>query len=456
MENQENLSAVDRLYGLSLIWREAKYNFAFFYRVPDLDWDAAYREFIPQVISAEDLFTYYDLLSRFTALLKDGHTLVLSPKSLYLSLDRPKLMLMNVQGMPVVTNASDDIGSRVPVGSQLLEIDGIDAREYLSMHIAPAVCETTRHRLLDQATARLLLGPQGSQVKCKFHTPDGNTIEVELLRNRRMDPDPWLRTSQVPGPWEFRFFDEWFYDEAPFSSFIFRKLDGNVSYIALNSFMDQTVPASFTEKLADIRQSSGLILDLRKNHGGSDDVGYSIAAHFLIQPTETMPVRSPQNIAFYRASGVSLKDTPPEKIADLSERAREQLLCFRNQWYYEEHWGPIQPAQEILPLPTVLLTDSETGSAAEDFIMAFESGKGEATRIGSGTAGSTGQPLIQELPGGGGFAICTIRMPWPEEVWQKGIEPDISVEPTIEDIIKNKDRALETAVSYLCGAKVSI
>ena len=81
--------------------------------------------------------------------------------------------------------------------------------------------------------------------------------------------------------------------------------------------------------------------------------------------------------------------------------------------------------------------------------MAFESGKTEATRIGKATAGSTGQPLMQDLPGGGIFAVCTIRMPWPEEVWQKGIEPHIHVEPTIEDVIRNKDRTLETALSYL-------
>ena len=81
--------------------------------------------------------------------------------------------------------------------------------------------------------------------------------------------------------------------------------------------------------------------------------------------------------------------------------------------------------------------------------MAFQSGKGEATRIGRSTAGSSGQPLIQELPGGGKLAVCTIRMPWPEEVWRKGIEPHIYVEPTIEDVIRNEDRTLKTAVRYL-------
>ena len=451
MRNWVDLSVEERLYGLSLIWQEANYNFAFFDRVPDLDWDAAYREYIPRVIAAEDLWAYYELLARFTALLQDGHTLVLAPRSLHLSLDRPKLMLMNIGNAPIVTNASCTIGSRVPIGSELLEIDGMGANEYLSARVLPAVCETTPHRLLDHATARLLLGLQGSVVHCRFHTPSGDSVQMEPLRNRRIDPTPWLRTPGVPDPWEFMYFDEWFFNEAPYSAFEFRILEGNVAYVALNSFMDPTVVTLFTEKLPTIRHCSGLILDLRKNHGGNDDIGYSIVAHFLHQPTETILVRSPKHIAYYKASGLSLKDTPADKIPGLDERARAQLLCYREQWFHEEQWGSIQPSQEILSLPTVILTASETGSAAEDFLMAFRSGKGEATTIGGSTAGSSGQPLIQDLPGGGKLGVCTIRMPWPEEVWRKGIEPHISVEPTIEDVIRNEDRTLETAVRYLGG-----
>jgi hypothetical protein len=38
----EQLSPADRLAGLSLLWSEARYNFANFDLVPDLDWDAHY------------------------------------------------------------------------------------------------------------------------------------------------------------------------------------------------------------------------------------------------------------------------------------------------------------------------------------------------------------------------------------------------------------------------------
>jgi C-terminal processing protease CtpA/Prc len=245
------------------------------------------------------------------------------------------------------------------------------------------------------------------------------------------------------------YLDEWFFNETPFSAFEFSMLEGNVAYVALNSFMDPTVVTRFKEKLQTIKGCSGLILDLRKNHGGSDMIGYCIVAHFLHQPTEALIMRSPKHIASYKAHGLSLKDTPADKIPGLGEKDRERLLCYRKQWLHEESWGNIEPSQEILSLPTAMLTDSETLSAAEDFIMAFQSGKGEAIRVGRSTGGSTGQLLVQELPGGGILGVCTIRVPWPELVGRKGIEPHIHVELTIEDIIRNEDRVLKTAVSSL-------
>jgi hypothetical protein len=46
-------------------------------------------------------------------------------------------------------------------------------------------------------------------------------------------------------------------------------------------------------------------------------------------------------------------------------------------------------------------------------------------------------------------------MPWPEEVWRKGIEPHILVEPTIEDVIWGEDRTLKTAMQELAHPTTS-
>ena len=455
MNNPASLSVAERLYGLSLIWQEANYNFAFFDRVPRLDWDAAYRDYIPQVIAAEDLVTYYELLMRFTALLHDGHTMLIPPKPVCLVLDRPKLMLMNIAGGPIVTNVSQAIGESVPIGARLVKVDGIAAEEYLSTYVMPLICETTPHRRLDQATARLLLGPQGSTVRCSFLTPQGNTLETELVRDRHSAASPWLRTPGKPDPWEVMDFYEWFYNETPITPFVFELLEGNIAYVALNTFMDEAVATLFEEKLPDIQRCAGLILDLRKNHGGNDDYGYRIVTHFLNQATEKLLVKTPKHVASYRAWGVGLKDTPADQVSSLDEDAQERWRCYKRQWWHTMNWGNLQPSQEHLALPTVILTSSETGSAAEDFLMAFQSGQGNAIRMGSATAGSTGQPLIEELPGGGMLGICTVRMPWPEVIYGQGILPDVHVEPTIDDVIHNEDRVRKMAIRHLCSVQES-
>jgi hypothetical protein len=72
-------SVEQKLLGLMTIWSEAKFNFPYFDRIPDLNWDKKVQEYIPRVISAKNIVEYYDVLMEFAALLKDGHTLVMPP-----------------------------------------------------------------------------------------------------------------------------------------------------------------------------------------------------------------------------------------------------------------------------------------------------------------------------------------------------------------------------------------
>ena len=48
MASGPSLSVAERIFGLSQIWASAHYNFAFFDRIPDLDWDAAYLDSLPR------------------------------------------------------------------------------------------------------------------------------------------------------------------------------------------------------------------------------------------------------------------------------------------------------------------------------------------------------------------------------------------------------------------------
>ena len=65
----QQLSTTEKLYGLSLFWKEVKDNFAFFHQVPELDWDQAYRDAIPKVIATQTTFDYYRELQKLNKLL---------------------------------------------------------------------------------------------------------------------------------------------------------------------------------------------------------------------------------------------------------------------------------------------------------------------------------------------------------------------------------------------------
>lgn len=94
---------------------------------------------------------------------------------------------------------------------------------------------------------------------------------------------------------------------------------------------------------------------------------------------------------------------------------------------------------------------NNTASAAEDFLIILSNLKGRAKTIGQTTFGSTGQPLMFQLPGGGTARICAKKDTYPDgkEFVGYGIQPDISVEENIQDIIAGKDRTLDVALKNL-------
>ena len=69
---QPVLDEDQRIAGLSRLWSEAKFNFANFDLVPDLDWDALYTRTLPQVRAATSTAAYYQALRGFVAQLHDG------------------------------------------------------------------------------------------------------------------------------------------------------------------------------------------------------------------------------------------------------------------------------------------------------------------------------------------------------------------------------------------------
>jgi C-terminal processing protease CtpA/Prc len=98
----------------------------------------------------------------------------------------------------------------------------------------------------------------------------------------------------------------------------------------------------------------------------------------------------------------------------------------------------------------IVLTSAATFSAAEDFVVAFDA-MHRGTLVGETTAGSTGQPLMFKLPGGGSARICTKDDSYPDgRVFEGvGFPPQVEVSPTVSDIQEGRDAALERAIEML-------
>jgi len=131
---KDNISDELKIYELSLIWKEAEYNFAFWEWLSDsLDWDMAYKTALPTVLKTTNLYEYYLELMKFVSLLRDGHTRVWFPKSIE---DSPEytaklpIVTQTIGGERVITNVKRIVADKVKRWSVIKKVNGIDMEEY--------------------------------------------------------------------------------------------------------------------------------------------------------------------------------------------------------------------------------------------------------------------------------------------------------------------------------------
>jgi len=103
-----------------------------------------------------------------------------------------------------------------------------------------------------------------------------------------------------------------------------------------------------------------------------------------------------------------------------------------------------------------VLTSARTYSAAEDFAVAFDTMQ-RGRIVGEATGGSTGQPLILNLPGGVMARICTKRDTYSDgrEFVGVGVQPQVVVHPTVADFRAGRDTVLEAALKSRGGYAAS-
>ncbi len=194
-----------------------------------------------------------------------------------------------------------------------------------------------------------------------------------------------------------------------------------------------------------------MIIDLRNNGGGNSNISKNLA-QFLTKDTVLYGSKdqSRMHIPTFKAWGAYKKvtDTIGNPVAT------KAYLSYRDEYYYyfpyEPYIIPEENRSYSIELPTVILTGHSTASAAESFLIYLDNQE-HIVRFGEKTFGSTGQPYVFSLPGGGYARVCTKKNTYPDgrEFVGFGIKPDKEIKMTLSDYINGKDAVLEEAIKYL-------
>jgi C-terminal processing protease CtpA/Prc len=400
---QPVLTTAEKVAGLSLFWSEARRNFVYFDHVPQLQWDQVYLEYLDKVIAAPTTEDYYRVMMTLAPLLQDSHTAIIPPAQMARSLyGRPPVRTALIEDRVMVLHVGEaDVVARIKPGDEIVAIDGQPVRDYARERIAPYVSASTAQDRAERTfNYQLLPGDADRPVALTLRAADGAERIATVARSGPGDAPP------AAG---------------------FRQFDGGIAYIALDQFENDADVQTFEAALPQILAARGLVIDVRRNGGGSTLYALQVLSHLTRAPIKMMDAMTRNDDIIQRAQGRP-----------------------RTDWTRVSGGAYSLPQKLVFDGPVAVLTSARTISAAEDFTAMFKLMQ-RGIIVGETTGGSTGQPLVFGLPGGGSAFICIKRDVYADgsTFVGQGIAPDVEVKQTIAALRAGRDLALERAGAEL-------
>jgi Peptidase family S41 len=382
-----------------------------------------------------------------------------------------------IEGRMIVVSNDGQAGAP-PVGSEILAVNGM-AVPTLLLKLAPLV---SYDGTTDQAIAAKLADDSdlmgddfNENYPALFGFPDSWRIEWKAVGAQRaatatLRPIRFAQWTTLAGPGaKYR---------SEFYNAVTWRMSGKAARLGIDTFVNYRNPVQATAFLGGFfaaMKEAGiehLILDLRKNGGGSEDVSVALGRYLIDRPfTWSLPVR-------YKA--VRYGDLPQyfETWGDREARFNPPLDAFTRSedgWY--DRIPVLSGAQvsdgdttfEQQPIGALgftgritIISGPRNGSGATRTIAQLKE-KAGAVVIGEDSAGSaegptSGSIFLTKLPESG----IRVRIP---EAWNrtaiasftpgKGVAVDQLVVPTLADFEAGRDRAISAAQGQLPARSVS-
>jgi len=431
---ETKLSNEDKIYGLSLVWQEVNYNFAYLNDY-NINWDSVYIANIPKVITAESLIEYYSILSKIMNSFHEGHTTIDLPKELKEGdyYGNIAISCFYSNGSFYVKAFGKEYENKIFLGSKIIEINNLEPNEYFEKYVFPNfnIAEHSAKSYLSQK--KLFEGLIKDSLHIKIQNPDKNTVTLNLKREPiRNKIEYEFKTPEIVTD----------------SSFNFKQIDG-ISYVKIGTFLNNEASSGFIQNIDKLKNSTGIILDLRNNSGGNSQFATNIVQYFTDKNKFNIWYGwSKANNSYYRAISMynRLNTDSSLEMKAYYDRYADYATYSHFDWgmQYEIENKSIG---ELKGIPVVVLVNSKTASSGETFIIQLKQVM-QITVIGEPSFGSTTTPLIIPLPGGGFVWIASQKSQNEKGETYTYIKPDITHQPSVKDVLIGKDKILEIALDW--------
>ncbi|MHC4244782.1 MAG: S41 family peptidase, partial [Planctomycetota bacterium] len=341
---KKKLSKEERLENFDILTKAIDKHFSFFVHKA-IDWQSVVARYRPKVEKSRTTKEFYHLIYQLIRELKDFHSWLCNYKGVpTLSRFSPQIFVRMIEKKLVVTDIakdSDAYKNGIRRGSIVVAIDGSTVEEKMNKTQPLMRIYSSERCFLEQAYRKILDGEKNSIVNIKFIQTGTGQVKTARLRRTAWQKEEIIQPNFHVNKGQFIWHG---------------KHPSGYGYIRIKSFEGRIeIADEFDLALERLRNTSGLIIDVRENPGGFGTAQEQIVGRFITSQTKVC--------TSYCRNG-------PEHD---NFSKRDSYFKPTGDWQYTK--------------PVALLINAITGSACDLFVCRMV-GTGRPITVGTDTHGN--------------------------------------------------------------------
>jgi len=253
----------------------------------------------------------------------------------------------------------------------------------------------------------------------------------------------------------------------PFKMLSMKKIEGNIAYFKILQ-MEPHAPEHIKKWMHQIKDTDGLVIDLRDNPGGTRHALFSLFPYLMNKEDQPRIL----NVAKYRKSELTPDDCLESRMLyrenspKLGEAKRKAIQAFKktfraewqtpdgkfSDWHYMLVSKSDDPSSYHYDKPVVVLMNDNCYSATDIFLGGIK-GWRNVTLMGTSSGGGSARSSKYELPLSGvklKLGSMASFQPNGQLYDTRGVSPDVVIHPTLDSLILHgDDNVLNAAVKAI-------